>query len=944
MLSLGFISFATPWALAAAAALPLVWLLLRLTPPSVKQINFPAIRLLFDLDPTKRAAAHTPPWLLILRIGILLLALLALADPIINIRQSESDGPMIVVMDNGWASATSWEERVAAARGVLEGADRRNQPAVLVTTAPQATESTAPLQLVPARDVLGQIAQLNPQPWATDRAQAAARLKTLKASGADSTWISDGVDSPGAGELAEALQGFGRLTVIETNALTSPIVQFPPERTFGTGSAAKTPAGAANGINLKLSRVATSGSPQIAHTVRAMDSEGQVLARTLVSIPAGEAVGTATMGIPAELANRVSRFDVEGVATAATTVLADDQWQRRPVGIASASETGITAPLLQDAYYIREALEPFADIRNGTLEELLSRPLAVLVMAGGGRILDAELAPVTAWVENGGLLVRFAGPRLDTNVDPLLPVRLRSGERSFSGAMSWNVPAGLAPFPETSPFKGMIVPEDVTVASQVLAEPSADLLTKTWARLSDGTPLITAERRGRGWIVLFHVTATPEWSKLPLSGLFVDMLRRIVDVSQGVPADGSSEVDGPLAPYSIMDGRGRLSPPGPTVLSIPGSEFAEAVVGPKTPPGLYGQPGATRALNLGAHMTELQPVAGLPATAARLNFDTLSRERNFKPWLLTAALVLLLIDLLVSFALRRLLPQSVLAKVGAMSKAGTAAAMLVFLSAGYAPQAKAGDAPRPPQAEIDETTRAAVLETRLAYIGTGSVEIDRVAGAGLSALTAVLFDRTAAELAAPVRINLALPTLTPDTLMPYPLIYWRITTAQSVPSARALSAINEYLRHGGMVVFDAPTQPGAIGSDGNPSGIRDKLDEIMRGLDIPQLAEVDSEHVLNRSFYLMQSLPGRYNNGVVLLQRDATANDGVSSVIIGSNDWASAWARDGDGVPLYAVIPGGERQREMAYRTGVNMVMYALTGNYKSDQVHVPSILQRLTQ
>ena len=63
---------------------------------------------------------------------------------------------------------------------------------------------------------------------------------------------------------------------------------------------------------------------------------------------------------------------------------------------------------------------------------------------------------------------------------------------------------------------------------QVLAEPDAALSDKVWARLGDGTPLVTAGPRGKGLIVLFHVTADTTWSNLPLSGLFVDMLRRIV--------------------------------------------------------------------------------------------------------------------------------------------------------------------------------------------------------------------------------------------------------------------------------------------------------------------------------------------------------------------------------------------------------------------------------
>ena len=71
-------------------------------------------------------------------------------------------------------------------------------------------------------------------------------------------------------------------------------------------------------------------------------------------------------------------------------------------------------------------------------------------------------------------------------------------------------------------------------------------------------------------------------------------------------------------------------------------------------------------------------------------------------------------------------------------------------------------------------------------------------------------------------------------------------------------------------------------------------------------------------------------------------NDGVSPVVIGSHDWAAAWAVDDRGRPLFATVPGGEEQREHAYRFGVNLVMYALAGNYKADQVHVPLIMRRL--
>ena len=108
---------------------------------------------------------------------------------------------------------------------------------------------------------------------------------------------------------------------------------------------------------------------------------------------------------------------------------------------------------------------------------------------------------------------------------------------------------------------------------------------------------------------------------------------------------------------------------------------------------------------------------------------------------------------------------------------------------------------------------------------------------------------------------------------------------------------------------------------------------------------VPADHVLGRAFYLLGEFPGRFAGGQVWIQRDVDrANDSVSPVIIGGHDWAAAWAVDEQGRRPFAVLPGGERQRTLALRFGVNLVMYALTGNYKGDQVHVPSILERLGQ
>ena len=234
-------------------------------------------------------------------------------------------------------------------------------------------------------------------------------------------------------------------------------------------------------------------------------------------------------------------------------------------------------------------------MRRGSATDLLKRELAVLVFADTGPDSPAEEAAVGKWIEAGGLLLRFAGPHLAEQGDHLLPVRLRhGGGRTIGGALSWEQPAKLAPFAPDSPFAGLAIPADVTVSRQVLAEPDLDLAGKTWARLVDGTPLVTAEKRGKGWIVLVHTTANADWSNLALSGLFVEMLRRIVAMSQGVTEAGEEA----LPPIETLDGFGRLQRAPPTARPIPATEIATAIASPRHPPGFYGTADARRALNL----------------------------------------------------------------------------------------------------------------------------------------------------------------------------------------------------------------------------------------------------------------------------------------------------------------------------------------------------------
>jgi hypothetical protein len=527
-----------------------------------------------------------------------------------------------------------------------------------------------------------------------------------------------------------------------------------------------------------------------------------------------------------------------------------------------------------------------------------------------------EKTAIVKWMENGGVVLRFAGPHLAEQADDdLLPVTLRRGGRTLGGALSWEKPAKLAPFDADSPFAGIDIPDDVTVSRQVLAEPTVDLGGKTWARLTDGTPLVTAEKRGKGWLVLVHTTADPEWSNLAISGLFVNMLRRIVALSQGV----SGNSDTALPPVETLDGFGRLQRAPSSVQTIAAGAFADTVASPSHPPGFYGTPDARRALNLAGAVKGFAAIGELPAGVVRENYAR-SDEVDFRPGLLGAALALGLLDLLIAYALRGLLPRL-------PRRSAATAGLGLLLALGIQP------------AHADDSfTTEATSELHLAYVRTGIAEIDEESRAGLAGLTDILGHRTAIEAAAPMEVD---PER--DELIFFPLLYWPVVEGQQLPSSKAIERLNRFLATGGTILFDTHDQGGRTAF--SSAATQQRLRRLAAGLNIPPLVPVPPDHVLTKSFYLMQEFPGRWAGGNLWVEPvEDQVNDGVASVIVGGNDWAGAWASDSRGQPLYPVVPGGEAQREQAYRFGVNLVMYALTGNYKTDQVHVPAILERLGQ
>jgi len=904
------VSFVSPWVLVGLLSLPALWWLLRIMPPAPRRIDFPALRLLIGLQTDEKTPNNAPWWLILLRLLAAAAVIVAFAHPVLNpTNPLPASGPLVLVVDDDWSSAGGWDRRIDVLTDLVDEAGRANKQVFLATTA--STDGAPPvdrgiLRPPQAKAILQSLA---PKPWPGNRTDVLSMIETWQIDGsANVVWASNGLTHDGYGDFAESLQRLGSLTVLAPEAPDGPLALSSPEK-------------GATELVFKVRRAIGGVEETIPFIARAVD--GRALAREEIFFDAETLDSEVSIELPTSLRNELARVEPELPRGAAAVSLVDERWRQRPVGLISESALDEGPALLSESYYVRRALEPIGQLSHGPLDILMRTEQAVIVAPDSARLSEADRSALSAWLEDGGVLVRFAGPRLAEDAeDDLTPVRLRRGGRVLGGAMLWTEPLTLGAFSRTSPFVGLRPPEDVRVLRQVLAEPSLDLDTKTWARLEDGTPLITADQRGAGWVVLVHTTANAEWSDLALSGIFVQILERLIDLSNGV---GTSEEGGDtlLPPDQVLNGFGRLSDP-PTnarPISLDGlnAETPTAV----NPPGFYGDEAMRRAFNLGDKVWETQAPDSLPAGVSPVAYKA-GETVDLKPWLILLAFALVLVDGVVTLFMRGFRPQTRL-------KAGTAAgALLLVAGLSLAP------ADRAEAQTADAETIAALGGTVLAYVVTGDEGIDRTSRAGLHGLSLVLNRRTAVEAVDPIGVDVRR-----DELAFFPLLYWPVTDNQQPLDDRTVDRLNKFMATGGTIMFDTRNQAtGGVGQERFEA-----LQRIAAGLDIPRLDRIGPDHVLTKSFYLMQDFPGRWTGSGLWVETGGEAsNDSVSRIIVGGNDWAAAWAVDELGQPLYAAVPGGERQREMAYRFGVNLVMYTLTGNYKADQVHVPAILERLGQ
>ncbi|HKK97868.1 MAG TPA: BatA domain-containing protein, partial [Marivita sp.] len=460
------IGFATPWLLLALLALPILWLILRAVPPAPIRRMFPGVVLLLGMKDDDQVSDRTPWWLLLLRMLAVAALIVGLAGPILNPDTEDtarSDAPVLVLMDGSWASAASWRARTQALDGLLVQAARDDRRVALIKlSAPE------PASFQAADDLRARLVGLTPEPWEPGTTEVTRTLELLPEGAFDTYWLSDGLDRDSRDALLGEVQDRGVVTVFQAGQT---ILGLTPAR-FEDGNIALTAVRAQTGSEREVTILAQGRDPA---------GNPAVLARATATFASGDSTAQTALALPSELRARINRFEIEGNRSAGATTLPDDSLRRREVALIAGREDREGLQLLSPLHYLEKALEPSADLLSGALMDVIPANPDVIALADVATLGGAEQDALTDWLDNGGILLRFAGPRLAASdvsreeEDPLMPVRLRAGGRSVGGAMSWGEPKALAAFPEESPFFGLNIPSDVTVSAQVMAQPDPAL-------------------------------------------------------------------------------------------------------------------------------------------------------------------------------------------------------------------------------------------------------------------------------------------------------------------------------------------------------------------------------------------------------------------------------------------------------------------------------------
>ncbi len=565
-------------------------------------------------------------------------------------------------------------------------------------------------------------------------------------------------------------------------------------------------------------------------------------------------------------------------------------------------------------FFIRKALDLKHEVKSLPIEQLLHQNQSLIISDDFDTTFYSNQEKILKWVGDGGTFLKFTGNKFLTyannkDINSFLGViPITKNIISLDGELSFEKDLSIKEINNRGVLKGLKIPKNLKVKKYLEIPQKNDDQLNSWVILNNGAPIITHKNYKDGNIILVHLPANNEWSNLSLSIFFPDFLRKVIEMSRGVDVKQVKEV---LKPYKILNGFGDFTEPGIETLNLEQNSLQNIQLSAKNPPGIYKNELGYHGSNISKFIKNEYEFVKLPEEIIINNFTKIEGFK-FINFLIALSLIIFIFESLINFLSRDLLK----------FKSLSLYKFLILVSLTNYPVAMSANE------KINY-----VEKTKLAYAKVGIDEIDSISKNGLTQISKHISSKTSAIIGNPIGLDLEI-----NEIDYFPILYIPLVNETKNFSLKAIKKLQSFINTGGILMIDCKATYKSM-------FVEDCLllfNEQFNGLDISNFSKLTSESTLSKSFYLLNKYPGRKEEIVYVAFNNQINNDKVFSIIVGNNDWSGSWAKDSQNNYLLPLFSNDKEQRVLSMRFGINVVLYSLTGNYKSDQVHVPEILKRM--
>lgn len=897
------ISITYPYAFLIFLFFPIFWNILRTSPLSPKLIKFPAIKIIAKEQSIDQSPAKLSYPIVLLRLLILTFIIFAISHPIIN-KQNSTPKNDLIILDNSWISSTTWDEKIENVRKLISSHESINNKYSLITTTEYDKGKFLKLFNKNSTEIKKFLFSLKPLAWNPNYSLVENQIAELNKDFDSIYWFTEKTINNQKLSLIQNL-GKGNLKVI-----TSPESLIPPVLKLIKKEGEKYKFEIIHPLNIFSEGI-----------IDCYDFQKRLLYRidykSKTTKKGEKFITIINARIPINIRNKIDFFQISKQTSPISKVLLNGGNKKRNIGITSYSDQGIQSQFANGNYYVKKALEKKYNVQEGNLEKLLNNEIQIIFIDDLYTVKSNLETKLLKWMSNGGTLIKFGGEKLASDItnqsfNTINDYLSLTGEiADLNSKLSVKKSIKISNIESSSPFYGLEMSNEIEVKKylQTKSNLSNDDL-EVWMKLENGTTLISSFPYSKGRLIFFHLPCNNSWSNFSLSYSFLDILERIVDQTKGI----NSNKDRFLKPFLTLSGFGELEKPSSQNLSLKNfNENKKVEINYTHPPGLYKDSEGIISLNMSDYLIlDFK----LHSYDEKYIFKIVEKNKSISlmPIFLMISIFLFMMETFITLFQRQL----IIFDKKMFFKSIIFLFMMIQSNNAFA---------------LSEKDTEMLRGNKIGHILSGNKKIDDLSANGLNVISSFVSSKTASIFDKPKSIN-----LDKDDLYFYPLIYWPITRNFEEIKDKQKKKVESFIQDGGLLLIDCNIEKSSL----EFSVCLSNTEKFFRTMQVSKFTVLDNKNPISKSFYLLKSFPGRRNNTVYVAYNNSKSTDNAASIVLGSNYWAEAWAKDDNNRYIFPLLENMENQRLISLRFGLNLIIYALTGNYKTDQVHIPEILKRM--